>query len=105
MFATLPNVHDCSALAAASRERPAPRACDASRGGRPPRPVPADFAARWPQVGWEGATLEWGTHSRVIARWLAECGRERLIAARVAFLESQRALRDRERRKTYGMAR
>jgi hypothetical protein len=78
---------------------------DSGKRGRPVRPVPADFAARWPQVGWEGATLEWSTHSRVIARWLAECGRESLIAARAEFLNRQRALRERERRKAYGIAR
>jgi hypothetical protein len=78
---------------------------DSNRGGRPLRPVPADFIERWPQIGWEGAADEWGTHPRVIRRWVELCGREWMVARRAAFLRRQRALRDRERCKAYGMPR
>lgn len=69
--------------------------------GRPLRPVPADFETRWPEIGWSGAELEWGTNSRTIARWLAELGKERMCARRRAHLAKVRELRARERRKAY----
>lgn len=79
-------------------------ACKAPQG-RNPRPVPADFEARWPEIGWSGAELEWGTNGRVIRRWLGELGTERMAARRRAYLERQGELRARERRKGYRFAR
>lgn len=106
MLDTCSPAHDGSAPASTAPAQPTTRAlAPASCGGRPLRPVPADFIDRWPQVGWEGAADEWGTHARVICRWVEECGREWMVARRAAYLRRERSLRDRERRKTYRTAR
>jgi hypothetical protein len=75
---------------------PPTRACDdgPKPRGRPCRPVPLDFVERWPQFGWgkeTGAEAEWHANSRTIERWLVECGKERMIAARVRWLAEKRA--------------
>ena len=72
-----------------------------AKRGRPPRPVPADFEQRWPEFGWSAAELEWRASARTIRRWLAELGAEWMAARRREYLSAQRALRDRDRRKTY----
>ena len=65
------------------------------------RTVPENFEERSPQVGWTGAESEWRAHARAIARWIDECGRTRMVAARKDYLAAQRRLRDRARRKCY----
>lgn len=71
---------------------------------RPYRPLPRDFEALWPSVGWSGAELVWRAHARTIARWVDTCGRERMVLARKKYLEAQRAIAGRARRKRYSLA-
>ncbi len=75
---------------------------------RPYRGVPRDFVERWPQVGWgkvTGAEAEWNAHARTISRWLDECGRSEMILARKRYLDAQRAVAGRARRKRYVLGR
>ena len=71
---------------------------------RPYRPKPADFRETYIRMGWDGIDEHYGTNWRVIRRWIEEEGRLKLIAARAAFVEAQRADR-RSRRKRYVMGR
>lgn len=72
---------------------------------RPSRPVPRNFVERWPLVGWEGAKEEWRAHSRTIARWVDECGRDRMVLARKAYKQAERQIQGRARRKRYVLGR
>ena len=49
---------------------------------RPMRPCPGDFAERFEELGWEGIEEHYRTNWRVIRRWIDECGRDELRAAR-----------------------
>lgn len=60
---------------------------------RPFRPVPSDFPDRWPEFGWAAAPVEWRCHPRTIARWVDECGRDRLVLARKRWLDARRRRR------------
>lgn len=62
----------------------------ATRGGRPRRRRPADFEQRFVELGWELTPEHYCVHNRSIARWLEECGRARLSAARSEFVRAQR---------------
>jgi hypothetical protein len=54
------------------------------------RPVPDDFWQQYVEQGWETIREEYGTHTRVIRRWIEEVGRERLTAARAEYLRRKR---------------
>ena len=77
----------------------------AGRLGRPHRGIPDNFAERWVRVGWFGAPDEFGAHTRSIGRWLDECGRDEMILARKRYLDAQRTIAGRARRKRYVMGR
>jgi len=64
-----------------------------SRGGRPRRRRPADFEQVFVRLGWELTPVHYGVHHRSIHRWLDECGKDRLIAARSAFVRAAREAR------------
>lgn len=82
------------------------RACeDRESVRRPYRPLPRNFVERWPRVGWSGAEMEWHAHARTVSRWLNECGRSEMIMARKAYLDAERAVQGRARRKRYVMGR
>jgi hypothetical protein len=66
------------------------RTTAATRGGRPRRSRPADFEQRFIELGWELTPVHYGVHHRSIHRWLDECGKDRLIAARSAFVRAAR---------------
>lgn len=74
-----------------------------SDGGqrRPYRQVPHDFVELWPQFGWGGAKEKWRAHGRTIERWVDECGRDRMVLARKAYVASERVVTSRARRKNY----
>ena len=46
------------------------------------RPCPPDFRKVYLDIGWDGIEEHFGTSSRVIARWVDECGGDELRAAR-----------------------
>lgn len=54
------------------------------------RERPADFRARFIELGWSGIVGHYGTNSRVIERWMQEDGRDGLIAARADFVARRR---------------
>jgi len=76
----------------------------ASRRGRPHRPIPHDFEARFPEIGWTAAELEWGAHARSIAVWIEELGADRMRARRREYLRVSREVQNRVRRKSYGQS-
>lgn len=68
---------------------------------RPYRPKPADFRARYIEMGWDGIDEHYGTNWRCIRRWIMEEGREELQEARAAHVKAQRM----SRRKRYVLGR
>jgi hypothetical protein len=73
--------------------------------GRPRREVPEDFVRRWPQFGWELAGEEWRCNNKTIQRWIDECGRSEMVLARKRYLQAEREIASRARRKNYVMGR
>ena len=65
---------------------------------KPYRPVPQDFAEVYIRMGWDGIDEPYGTNWRVIRRWIEISGRDRLIAARAAYVEKRRRERREQRR-------
>lgn len=55
-----------------------------------PREKPADFRARFIELGWGGIVAHYGTDWRVVERWMREDGRDSLIAARSDFVARRR---------------
>lgn len=45
-------------------------------------PAPEGFAARFVKDGWRGIERYYNPNNEVRNRWMAECGKERLIALR-----------------------
>jgi hypothetical protein len=64
------------------------------------RPCPPDFPEIFIREGWRGVELEFGAHTRVNKRWLAECGGDRLKQERQAFLKARSARMTEERQRT-----
>lgn len=64
---------------------------------RPYRPVPSDFVETYVLIGWDGLDEFYNTNWRVIRRWVALSGQEKLRAARAAYVAEQRRIR-REKR-------
>lgn len=58
--------------------------------GAPLRPRPADFERRFIELGWEKCPAHYNAHHRSIARWIAECGQDRLARMRTAYVSQQR---------------
>lgn len=69
--------------------------------GRPPRPMPDDFAERFAEHGWAGTAAHYYTGDPQVKRWREEYGVDRLTAKRAALVRERRELRARERRKAY----
>lgn len=77
-----------------------------AKGTRQPyRAVPGNFVALWPSIGWSAAEAVWQAHARTIARWVDECGRDRMVLARHAYLQAERVIQGRARRKRYVLGR
>lgn len=57
---------------------------------RPYRPCPKDFEQRFIELGWDGIKDAFHANTRTIARWLDECGKERLVALRDEHLRATR---------------
>jgi hypothetical protein len=68
---------------------------------RPFRQRPRDFEERWPSIGWTAAELEWNAHARTIARWVDECGRDRMVLARKRWLDARREEARRQAKRGY----
>lgn len=66
---------------------------------KPYRPVPADFFEIYVAMGWDGLDEHYRTNWRVLRRWIELTGRARLIAARAAYVEAQRAIRREQRQR------
>ena len=52
----------------------------------PRRPCPRDFRETYIRIGWDGIEDHYRTNSRIIARWIDECGREELRRARAGYV-------------------
>lgn len=53
------------------------------------RRCPPDFREIFIREGWRGVGLEFGAHTALNKRWLAECGGERLKEERQAYLKAR----------------
>jgi hypothetical protein len=53
---------------------------------RPYRTCPADFRERYIELGWETIQEHYRAGWPVIARWIDECGRDELKAARAEYV-------------------
>lgn len=61
------------------------------KGRPPPRAVPDDFDVIFVEQGRDGCEGWYRAHKTTITRWLEERGKDRLIAARAAFVKHQRS--------------
>lgn len=69
-----------------------------TNGRWPLRPCPGDFSEVYVKVGRRACEEWYGAGFRAINRWLEECGKERLIALRAAFVLNR--IKDARRRRT-----
>ena len=53
------------------------------------RPCPPDFREVYLDIGWDGIEEYFGTSSRVIARWVDECGGDELRRARAEVVRNR----------------
>lgn len=67
---------------------------------RPYRPVPSDFFEVYVQMGWDGLDEHYRTNWRVIRRWIALVGRDKLRKARNAYVIERRAVNRARRSRT-----
>ena len=61
---------------------------------------PSGFRDIFIREGWRGVELEFGAHTALNKRWLAECGGERLKEERQAYLQERSARQAEERQRT-----
>jgi hypothetical protein len=53
---------------------------------RPYRPCPPDFRERYVEMGWQEIAEHYRAHWATVARWIDETGRQKLKAARAAYV-------------------
>lgn len=71
---------------------------DRDQNGRwPLRPCPADFEATFIAIGRLACEEHYGTRRKTVDRWLEECGKPRLIAARADYARNQPGFRVRRK--------
>jgi hypothetical protein len=58
------------------------------------RPVPRDFEETFVRIGWGEIESHYRAHAKTIAKWLEVCGRDRLRAARAAYVREHGVARN-----------
>lgn len=58
------------------------------RGGAKQRPCPPDFALQFVRIGRVACQEHYHTGRLIVDRWLEQCGKDKLIAERAAFVRS-----------------